>query len=226
MSCGGAAVDPTATPTVPPSPTPLSATAILENSIAAMEELESYHFEMVMQMTFDSQGTTMEVPMTFIGDFKMPDRLRGEMTMEMFGSTIETEVIIIGETSYVKDPSSGEWQISSESATPFTPEDFIGLDQDDLADIENLLLLGEEDLDGVSAYHMTGKLPAEVLRAVLGEAEGDVKLAYWIGIEDGWMRQVDIEMKLFEEGGDPEEINATISLKFSEFNKEIIIEAP
>jgi len=40
------------------------------------------------------------------------------------------------------------------------------------------------------------------------------------------MRQVDIEMKLFEEGGDPEEINATISLKFSEFNKEIIIEAP
>jgi len=33
-------------------------------------------------------------------------------------------------------------------------------------------------------------------------------------------------MELFEVGGDQQELNATLSFLFSEFNKEITIEAP
>ena len=226
VGCGGATVEPTATPTILPSPTPLSAKAILEMAVATMEELESYHFEMILQMTISSEGTTAEVPLTFIGDFKAPESLRGELTMEMLGLTIETEFISIGGIFYIKDPTSGEWQISTESATPFSPEDFVGLEPDDIANMEDLVRLGEEDLDGVPVYHIQGKVSAETLEAAIGKAKGDVKVDYWIGIEDGRVRQVDVEMELFVEGGDQEELNATASFKISEFDKEVIIEAP
>jgi hypothetical protein len=198
----------------------------LEFSLAAMKEVESYHFEMILQMAISSEGTITEVPLTFIGDFKMPDRLRGEVTMEMFGQTIETELITIGETAYIKDPISGEWQISSEAATPFTPEDFVGLEPDDIANMQDLILLEEEGQDGVPVYHLKGKMSTESLESTLGEVEGEIKVEYWIGVEDGRIRQVDIEMEIFEEGGAQEELYATVSFKFSEYDKEVVIEAP
>jgi len=160
VGCDGAVIEPTATPTVPPSPTPLSSVTILESALATMEEVESYHFEMVLQMVISSEGTTMEVPLTFIGYFKAPDRLRGELTMELLGQMMETELISIGEISYIKDPTSGEWQMSTESATPFTPEDFVGLEPDDVANMVDLILIGEENSrsgKGRLIYHYPGR---------------------------------------------------------------------
>lgn len=226
VGCGGITVEPTAKPTIPPSPTPLSPKAILESAVTAMEELESYHFEMVIRMTIVIEGADVETPLTLTGDFKAPDRLQGELTMDLLGQTIEMEIITIGGISYLKEPTSDEWQTTTETASPFTPEDFVGLEPDDIANMQDLLLLEENVLDGEPVYHLEGKLSTEFMESVLGEAEGEIKVDYWIGVEDGWIRQANVEMELIEEGGDPGEINATIILMFSEFNKEIIIEAP
>jgi hypothetical protein len=226
VGCGGITVEPTAKPTIPPSPKPLSPKAILESAVTAMEELDSYHFEMVIHMTIVTEGATVETPLTFTGDFKAPDRLQGELTMDLLGQTIEMEVITIGGISYIKDPTSDEWQTTTETTSPFTPEDFVGLEPDDIANMEDLKLLGESVLGGAPVYHLEGKLTTEVMENVLGEAEGEIKVEYWIGLEDGWIRQANIEMELFEEGADPGEIDATIILTFSGFNMEIVIEAP
>ncbi len=224
VSCSGAAVEPTVTPTIPPSPTPLSAEEILEFAVTEMAELDTYHFTMVIHMTASSGGTTTETPIIFSGDFKTPDRIQGEMKIEMGEFSVETEIISIGETVYIKDPSSGEWQMSTEQATPFNPDDFIGLEPSDIANMVGLTLQRETVLDGVPVYHLEGSLSPEVKEAIMGDVGGENKVAYWIGVEDGWIRQVNFDMEFLMD--EVTEIQATIKLNFSEFNKEITIEAP
>lgn len=226
VGCGGPEIGPTTTPTVPPSPTPLSPEVILEMTAASMDDLESYHFEMVAHMTIVSGGATLESPLNFTGDFQVPDRFQGELTMDMLGQSIEVEIIIIGETFYITDPTSGDWLMSNEAVTPFTPEDFVGLEQSDLANMDGLTLLGENVLDGVPVYHLEGKLAAEAMELALGEAGGEVKVEFWIGVEDGWIRRANLEMEFVQEGDELAEVNATVFITFSEFNKEIVIEAP
>jgi hypothetical protein len=108
VGCGGTAVEPTITPTIPPSPTPLSPEAILEITATSMDDLESCHFEMVVHMTNFSGGATVESPLFFSGDFKAPDHFQGELIMDMLGQSIEVEVIMIGEVFYITDPTSGD----------------------------------------------------------------------------------------------------------------------
>jgi hypothetical protein len=239
VGCGGAAVEPTVTPTiqpsptptippsptptVPPTPTPLSPEEILEFGGAATEELDSYHFTMVINMTTKAGGTPMETPIIFTGDFKAPDRFQGELKMELGELSIETEVIMIGESFYIRDPTSGEWQLSAEPATPFLPDDFVGLESINIPNMVNLTLLRETVLDGVPVYLVEGMLPPEVMDAVLGEAGGKNKVVYWIGVEDGWIRRVNIDAEFLLEDV---EIHTTIIMNLSEFNKEIVIEAP
>ncbi|UCF59665.1 MAG: LppX_LprAFG lipoprotein [Anaerolineaceae bacterium] len=217
---------PSVTPTIPPSPETLSPEAILEVAVTAMEELESFHFEMIIDMTVVSEGITIETPITFTGDFQAPDRLQGELTMQMLGLTIESEVIIIGEDVYIKDPESGEWEMTTEPATPFTPKELIGLKKSDIANMVDLTLIGEIVLDNVPVYHLETMLPPETMEVLLGEAGGTGKIVYWIGAEDGWIRQVNVEMEVIQAGDEATEIHATIILKISEFNKQITIEAP
>ena len=53
---------------------------------------------MDMQMKMTEEGVTLDIPMTFTGDFQPPDRLRGTVSMSMLGVTIESEMVSIGET--------------------------------------------------------------------------------------------------------------------------------
>jgi hypothetical protein len=226
VGCGGAAVEPTVSPTLPPKATPLSPVKILESSFTAMDELDSYHFAMITHQTVVSEGTTQtRSPLIFTGDFKAPDRFRGEMKLELVEFSLEIEIIMIGESIYIKESTSGEWQMSAEPVMPFTPEDFIGFDKGEISNMEGLTLLRETILDGVPVYRIEGKLSIDAMEAVLGEF-GKNTVVYWIGVEDGWVRQVDFEMELFPVDDEIDKMRVRLIINFSEFNREISIEAP
>jgi hypothetical protein len=116
--------------------------------------------------------------------------------------------------------------MSDEAVTPFTPEDFIGLEQSELANMEGLTLLGENVLDGVPVYHLEGKLSTKSMELAFGETGGEAKVDFWIGVEDGWIRRVTLEAEFVQQGDELAEVHATIFITFSEFNKEITIDAP
>jgi hypothetical protein len=146
--------------------------------------------------------------------------------MQLLGLTIESQVIIVGEDVYIKGPESGEWEMTAEPATPFTPKELIELEKNDIINMMDLTLIGETVLDDVPVYHLEAMVPPETMEVLLGEAGGTGKIVYWIGVEDGWIRQVNVEMEVIQEGDEATEIYAAIVLKLSEYNKEITIEAP
>jgi hypothetical protein len=92
---------PTATPTPTVTPTPLSPRAILEDALAAMNEADSYGFNIEMEMEISMEGLTLEVPFVLVGDYQAPDRLQCEITMTLLGETMVMEEIIIGGAIYV-----------------------------------------------------------------------------------------------------------------------------
>ena len=224
---------PTPSPTVAPAPeptsTPISKSAleILEASMAAMQDAESLHFDIDVQVKLVVQGQPLDVPLTFVGDFQAPDRSKGTLSLAIPFFSIEIEVISIGSTTYTKDPQTGEWVVALDE-TPFFegPVEFIGVEE--LDKLLGLTLVGEETLDGVTVYHIMGNLAAETP----GKTGVEAEIEFWVGVEDSLVRQVvstgafELGDETFFEGLGVSTGDASLTLKFSEFGKSLSIEAP
>ncbi len=70
-----------------------------------------------------AEGT--EVLMHFTGDVQPPDRMGGAMATSVNNVAVETQVVVIGDTSYVKNPLTGRWLINPQPAVVFNPEDLM-----------------------------------------------------------------------------------------------------
>jgi hypothetical protein len=178
---------------------------------------------MDLQMTMTEEGITVEIPMTFVGDYQPPDRMRGTVSMSVIGITIESEVITIGETSYVKNPTTGEWEVSTEEAAPYSPGDFTGLEP---ADIEGLVLVGKETLDGTPVYHLRGALSAQDVGDAFAGTEGTMQADYWIGVKDGRLRRSAVRVELSSSDAQAVTIGIEATMTYSNYGEPVAIEPP
>ena len=219
----------TPTPISAGTPTSLSAEAILEMANTAMRAVDFVHLDMGVTMT-SIEG---ELYFGFQGDFQAPDRFRGVRdTMMSLAAGFEgvghlTEDMSIGGTFY-QEGSSTEyaeyWEVASAYADPLAdPTEFIG---GDLPEFRNLVLAGEETLDGVPVYHLKGKAPPGAFESVEGELDADI----WIRVDDSALVRITLEGEAQVEGlwGDSDASSATVSMtmKFSDFGKPVVIEVP
>ena len=200
---------PTATPVPTPSPTPAptaipipaaseapkpapapagepDAEDIVAAALDALAAAESYHFLVEAVVNVEEEGTTMELPFTFEGDFQQPDRLRGEMTMSLGFFSVDTEIVLIGEDYYAKNPASGEWEANSAALEAFPqpiamfamPETLTSLTADPV-------LVGIEELDGMRTYRL--RLTEEGHQLGAGES---ITLELWIDSEELRLRRI------------------------------------
>ncbi len=221
---------PTATPIPEPTAAPLpeltSAAEIIGAATAAMQEVDSFHFKMDMKIEADIQGMSLDVPMTFEGDYQAPDRFKGVMSISLGFISITTEMVSIGPVSYVKDTETGAWTVSVGDAALFSdPNEFISSDADALAGIE---LVGQETLDGTDVFLLQGTVPIDTF----GDTGDDFDVSYWIDAQKILLRQVTgkgaIAMSennpLFGGIGGGGDIEFTMS--FSAFGEPVQIDAP
>jgi DNA-binding beta-propeller fold protein YncE/tetratricopeptide (TPR) repeat protein len=226
---------PTATVTLPPTPTPtptptppaLSAQEILEAATKAMEEAGSYHFDLTMQMnaaTVDG-SLTMKIPMALAGDVREPGRMKATMKMELLGQSLDMDMIIIGDTTYYREATTGEWQAApTESGSRPAPS---GPGMADLEEIKDATFVGEEMLAGSPVYHVAGTAPYPLsFVETLGKVEGDIQVDYWINRENNCPVKELIQGDVAASG----EIELTIAISatmlFSDYGQAVEIEAP
>ena len=188
-----------------------------------MREIESVHFDMDVQLKVGS----LDVSMTLVGDFQAPDRSQATISSQYFGR--DRPVISIGETEYFK-LIGGEWiAIAGKKPFFFDPAAIIAALQ---SKINDLVLVGEESLDGDRVYHLKGTTPP----GAFDEPSDTFEIHFWIGLEDTRLRQVAVEgdadipegypfigsFRELAEGAVP----ASLTLKLLEFNRLISIEPP
>ena len=115
----------TATPQPPvteeptPSPTPVPRYPILEAATAAMRNVDSFHFvqssKRSVDVMFADRLNAEAIEAT--GDYQSPDRLHKRAAVHYVDSptTSHVQAISIGDTRYVTNPDTGEWERSRES---------------------------------------------------------------------------------------------------------------
>lgn len=220
---------PTSTPRPTPTPTRIlpSAESILEASSNALEEAGSWHMEADITMEMAIQGLSLDVPIAMTMDYQAPDRSRASVSAELLGMALEMETIVIGDTIYATDPTTGEWMVVEESAMPFSPQGLTGLGSGDLDD---LVVKGLETLDGVAAYHLVGTVSSEAIGlappGVDAELEGELQIEYWIGVEDDLPMQVMLEGEVTAVGEELGTLALEVLATFSDHGKPIEIEPP
>ena len=186
---------PTATP-VPatpgvstPAPIPNQDTAAAEIVAAALDALavaESYHFLVEAVIKVEEEGTSLELPFTFEGDFQQPDRLRGQMTLSLGFFSVESEIVLIGQDYYATNPVSGEWEANS-GVVDALPQAIAAFAMPgNLASIAaNPMLVGVEDFAGRPEYRVRLAGDGEQLGA-----GGPFVLDLWIDSEDLKLRRI------------------------------------
>jgi hypothetical protein len=137
---------------------------------------------------------------------------------------LEVEVITIGNTTYMTNPLTREWEL--------LPNEFSAINIFDLntgiiailQDVRNPVKLEDERVAGIGCYHLKGEVPCESLRPItLSSIEGVmVSVDVWIDKAEFLIRQVKLEGRITE----TEKEGIVRELKLSEFNQEIEIEPP
>jgi len=218
----------------PPTPTPPPPLDILNAATEAAKQVDSYHFDIKMQIIMTLTGMTLQVPITFEGDAQPPDRVKGTMTMSMMGQKIETTMILISPTIYTTDPDTGKWQVTTveEAGLPLQIERMAGFEAKDM---EDLTFVGEEKVGDRPAYHVTGRVTS--LPFDIGEDLGigvgvNMRADYWIDKETSLALKGTVtgDMTMAAEATATAEMSATASLSMtillSDYDKPVTIEAP
>jgi len=181
----------TSTPKPAPTATPPSAEAILQAAFGASQRASSYRFAMDMLMKLSGPNITdgTEIPMRFTGDVQPPDRMQGAMTMSANGVDSETQVIVMGGTSYFKNPLTNKWQLNPQTTMLFNPKALMM----DASDVEELEFLGVETVEDTPVYHLTGRarLPF-TFDEPLGKVQTEMLVNYWISQEDQRLLQATV----------------------------------
>ncbi len=220
---------PTSTPRPTPTPTQIlpSAESILEASSDALEEAGSWHMEADITMEMAIQGLSLDVPLAMTMDYQAPDRAHATVSAELLGMSLEMETIIIGDTIYATDPTTGEWMVVEESTMPFSPQGLTGLGS---GDFEGLVVKGLETLDGKPAYHLVGTVSSEAIGldppGVDVELGGELQIEYWIGVDDDLPMQVVIEGEVAAVGEELGTLVLEVRATFSDHGKPMEIEPP
>lgn len=199
-----------------------SAQEIVDRSVEATGDVESFHFTLDLgDAPLAGSGLSIS---TAEGDVVVPDRVRAAFAGSFAGIGIESELVLVGDEDFLKDPLTGRWRTLEIGTSPL---DYFDPGSGVLAvmrGIDELELAGTDEVAGVEAYRVTGTAPARDVGTLLAVPPGDgtVPVELWIGRDDSLLRRLRVEGPVAE--GEPEDIVRTIEL--SRFDEPVEIEKP
>jgi len=200
----------------------LSVEEIVPKTRETTSALRSFHFVFNAE---NAPAAAAGLSLTFAeGDLVVPDRLRADIAGGLSGVQLTSELVIVGEEDFLKDPFRGDWR-SFEVGT--SPVDFFDPAQGVLAIIEEaqeLEQVGFEEVAGADSFHLRGKVTASAITPILGNPPSEklVAVDLWIGREDFLLRRIRLEGSVYEE--DPDDVVRTVEL--SAFDEPVTIERP
>ena len=188
---------PTSTPT--PSPVLPSSASILKKSQGIMADLNSFHYEVEMQI----KSGDFELPMVYKGRFEAPESLYQTLSANMFGLSITGDFIKIGDDYYEKE-FMGEWASTGEFEGIDPREFWTG--EDNLLSLPIASEPTKLNLEGVEVYKISwglsdmvsGAFPAGILSLLDIAGEGmpsEMLVEYWIETESAHLRKFAISME-------------------------------
>lgn len=220
VACGRSQAEPTPDPTA--TPTPPDPKEILERSGRAMESLNTFNFRM-----YHDVGSLEILDGLLIervnGKVVNPDKLSMEFAGSFGGGfAIKSEVITVGDLTYMTNPLTGNWEASDASISPvgfFSPTRGITEMMDQTQDAA---LLDDGAADG--AYRLSGAMPTTALASLVGPTLTDRTVDLELKIDSTTDYLLEVRFTGAVTPSDVEDAERVIVLSF--FNEKVVIEPP
>ncbi len=149
---------------------------------------------------------SVSLDMSGTGEAQFPDRYHAKVSAKLAGLSVDTEVIVANGKAYVKNPVSGQWQVSPQAGiTGLSQPDPLSYDQL-LKNVKSVKDLGDTTLNGTTVHHYQltpdkDKLIASLDKAVAKNAQalaalkqvldsGTMTVEVWFGKDDHLVRRV------------------------------------
>jgi lipoprotein LprG len=203
----------------------VTAEDVLAAGREAWAETESAHF--VLDIEGDAyldEDETLKL-VSAEGDIKRPGSVAAAATVDAQISVVDISLVAVDGEIFITNLLSGNWErapddFSYDPSVLFSDTEGIG---PIMTDLQNPEVEGTEDVNGQSAYRVTGTVPADrVAEITAGTIAGDeIEVTLWTGVEDAKLLRV-----VLTEPEGIRESPATWTLNLTEHGKEIEIEAP
>ncbi|MBN2168985.1 MAG: hypothetical protein JW738_07055 [Actinobacteria bacterium] len=202
---------------------------IVEKAIAAQGELKSVQLEMISDMELKSPGDSRTVSTSYKGLFERPNKWK--MVIQSAG--MKSEVVIIGQEAYVKEPGSDTWlrRKSDVLGTSSSSEDVVDLEY--MSSASDVRLVDRKD----DRYHLQFNLDVvsnAALFNVSGISEADKSLLagkkanmeIWVLKDRLYIEKAILSFNSNPTGEEVGGIRVSIETRFSGFNEPVSIEPP
>ena len=227
------------TPTREPSPTPtptaddmaaleaISPQEVFAAAFEAMAKVTSFHFDVQATIKPQSDDFNFEIPLSFVGEFQAPDRVRGKLTLSVAFFSMEMDTITIGDVTYSTNVQTGEWETTPglSSAIP-SPGELTRVGTESLGDA---VAVGLTTFDGVPVIRLRAQPPPGTFGA-----DAAAQAEFWIGMDDSLIRQIVAEGEMSLEslgdalalGGISGKATLSLTMRLSDFGEPVSIEPP
>ena len=172
-----------------------------------------------MDVTFGAGDSEETTSIRLVMDFQAPDRLRACLSQSDPLGGIEFEFVRIGDVVYAPNPHTGEWEIGESSEVRVDFLDFIG--DEIIARLEEPSVDGLGILNDAKVHRVTGMVTAAALGGTtllrdfdLGGG-GELKVVYWVGVDDSLVRRF-IAEGMVERAGE-EGVDLFMAVEVSDF---------
>lgn len=128
------------------------------------------------------------------GVASFPDRLRLALDMEASGAVMKLEIVVAGEQAYMTNLFSGDWESVQKEQIPFRFDLVTESVANLLAGMEDLTLLGDQNLAGKPAYVIRGEGPTAAMARLIPGAlsNSTIPIELWLDKGDGRLRQLQL----------------------------------
>jgi lipoprotein LprG len=216
VACGGGS-DSKPAANAPPAAELLSKTA------AATKAAKSFHFN----FTQDANAT-MPMPLSFRlvsaeGDYAAPDRIKAGVKAKAASANVSVDVIGVGDRTWITNPFTRKWQPLPDTTVSdiADPSAIVGAL---LTGLKDPKVVGEQDLDGVKTYRISGTIDSATLRSAFSTVEAGFtnNVELWVGANDSLPRRARIAGQLYKD--DPSNVARQVDL--TKFGAAVDIKAP
>ena len=223
-----AAEQPEPTPTPPPDPA-----ALLVETAENLRQARSFNF-VVEHESGSIYVSSVQAKATVAKGGWNADQ-GAQMTVDAYlvsgpdtppadGTYVELNMIVTSDSYFLTDPLSGHWTKRPFSSISIPITELNNIIAAAADSIENPVLAGEEEIDGKSAYKITGDAPATVMDwLLLFPVEGQrVDVEIWADTKEKILRQARIIGPI----GEYDDADTVRKVSVSEYNEPVDIETP
>jgi hypothetical protein len=215
VACGGGSES-------KPSSNAPSAPDLLSKSGTAEKAAKSFHFN------FTHENGTMPMPLGFRlvsaeGDYAAPDRIKAGVKAKAASANVSVDIIGIGERTWITNPFTRKWQSLPDTtmADLADPSAIIGAL---IAGLKDPRVAGEQDIDGVKTYHITGTIASGDLRSAFSDVDTGFtnNVDIWLGADDSLPRRAKIGGQLYKDDAP----NVSRQVDVTKYGSTVDIKAP